>query len=261
MSVIGLTFLWLIWHGDSSPTATAAPSLRPLVPSSSLIRCQPVQVCYHHHSFSLSAGKRFESGQCSSVSGSYSVCSLFFHFGGGQPLHNVQSLIFCSLMEVLTVFFANSNLWVCPLASYNVSLLPRHGSHLLLHPLMLLPVILSFLRCSCHLALRFLMPLLHSGLFHRLFSDISPLWPCPLHCAGMSQQVIRLLVAANFCWDPPSPWVHFFGCRLRPTARFRSPYWSSSASTVSTAATSLRTMLCYRLHFFQAGIPPFVPFL
>jgi hypothetical protein len=34
--------------GDHSPTATTAPSLGPLVPNSSLIRCEPVQVFYHH---------------------------------------------------------------------------------------------------------------------------------------------------------------------------------------------------------------------
>jgi hypothetical protein len=35
-------------HGDNSPTDPAAPSLRPLVPSASLTRCEPVQVYYHH---------------------------------------------------------------------------------------------------------------------------------------------------------------------------------------------------------------------
>jgi hypothetical protein len=35
-------------HGDYSPTIPAAPSLRPLVLSGSLIRCEPFQV-YHHH--------------------------------------------------------------------------------------------------------------------------------------------------------------------------------------------------------------------
>jgi hypothetical protein len=43
-----LPFLWLCSHDDYSPTAPAAPSLRPLVSISTLIRCEPVQV-YHHH--------------------------------------------------------------------------------------------------------------------------------------------------------------------------------------------------------------------
>jgi hypothetical protein len=49
-SVIGLTFLplWFGSHSDYSQTAPTAPSLRPLIPSGSLIRCQSVQV-YNHH--------------------------------------------------------------------------------------------------------------------------------------------------------------------------------------------------------------------
>jgi hypothetical protein len=40
--------MWLGSHGDYSPSA---PSLRPVIPSSSLIRCDPVQV-YHHQPWS-----------------------------------------------------------------------------------------------------------------------------------------------------------------------------------------------------------------
>jgi hypothetical protein len=43
-----LLSLWLISHSDYSPTAPAAPSLRGLITSGSLIRCKPVQVYYHH---------------------------------------------------------------------------------------------------------------------------------------------------------------------------------------------------------------------
>jgi hypothetical protein len=39
-----------------SPTAPAAPSLRQLVPSSFLMRCQSVQV-FHHHASPISGGK------------------------------------------------------------------------------------------------------------------------------------------------------------------------------------------------------------
>jgi hypothetical protein len=100
---------WLSSHGDYSPTAPAALSLRPFVPSGSLIRCQSVQVYHHHPSFPIGACKTFESGQCSYISGSYSVCSLFFRFGRGRPLHNVLTFTFRSLMEVPTICFATSN--------------------------------------------------------------------------------------------------------------------------------------------------------
>jgi hypothetical protein len=46
-----LPFPWLGSHGDYSPTAPTAPSLRPLNLSGSLIRCKPVQV-YHHEPLS-----------------------------------------------------------------------------------------------------------------------------------------------------------------------------------------------------------------
>jgi hypothetical protein len=77
-----LPSLWLSSQGDYSPTAPAAPTLKPLIPSSSVIRRQLVQVYYHHPSFLLSAGKRSESGRCSYISSYYFVCSLFFHFRG-----------------------------------------------------------------------------------------------------------------------------------------------------------------------------------
>jgi hypothetical protein len=42
--------LWLTSHSDYSPTAPA-PSLRPLIPSSSFIGCQSAQVYYHQPPF------------------------------------------------------------------------------------------------------------------------------------------------------------------------------------------------------------------
>jgi hypothetical protein len=59
-----LPSLWLGSHGDHSPTAPAAPSLRPLILSCSLIRCEPVKV-YHLHLPLVGAGKSSESGHCS----------------------------------------------------------------------------------------------------------------------------------------------------------------------------------------------------
>jgi hypothetical protein len=43
--------LWLGFHGVYSPTASTAPSLRPLVPSDSHTGCHSVQMYYHQLSF------------------------------------------------------------------------------------------------------------------------------------------------------------------------------------------------------------------
>jgi hypothetical protein len=58
-SVIGLTFLPIAWLfcGVYFPTAPAAPSLRPLVPSGSLIVCQLIQVYHHHPAFQVGGAK------------------------------------------------------------------------------------------------------------------------------------------------------------------------------------------------------------
>jgi hypothetical protein len=45
-------------HGDYSSTAPAVPSLRPLIPSGSLISCKPVQL-YHHHLIFRQCGQNF----------------------------------------------------------------------------------------------------------------------------------------------------------------------------------------------------------
>jgi hypothetical protein len=110
-------------RGDYSPTA---PSLRQLVPSGSLIWCEPAHV-YHHHLCSF-------RGLC--------FGRLFFRFGGDRPLHNVQSATSRSPVEDLTIRF--------PISSSTVFL-------------QILPDALSFLRRSYRLAPRFLMPILHSG--------------------------------------------------------------------------------------------------
>jgi hypothetical protein len=86
------------------------------------------------------------------------------------------------LIEDPTICFTTSSLWVCLRASYNVSLLSRHSSCLLLCPLMLLSPVLSFPRHSCCLAPRSFIPLLQSRLFCPLFSIINPLWLWHLLC-------------------------------------------------------------------------------
>jgi hypothetical protein len=106
-------------------------------------------------SSSLSAWcrQRSKSGQRSYICGSYSVCRLFFHFGGGQALHNFLTLIFHSLTKVLTVCFAISSPTVCLKVLLSVLLLPRHNH--------------SFTP-------RFLMSLLHSSCARCLFWNVRP---------------------------------------------------------------------------------------
>jgi hypothetical protein len=158
---------WLGSHGVYSPTAPIAPSLRALVPSSSLIRCQSVQVCHHHPPLPICESNSSESGQSMTL---ILLCRLFFRFGGGWPLHNVHSLIFCSLMEGLTVCFATSS----PVDFLKI-----------------LPDVLSFLRRSYSFKSRSLIPLLPSWHIHCLLSSI---WPLEVPLAILS--LVRFFIVS-----------------------------------------------------------------
>jgi hypothetical protein len=167
-------------------------------------------------------------------------------------------------MEVLNFCFATSNSRVCPKASYNVFTLPRHSSCLLLCPLMLLPVVLSFLRCNCWIAPWSRVPLLHSSCAQCLFLNIRP-FEVPLATLSLVQFSIisfRLSVLYD-CVPYAMPFLHAGSsvCRQWPTSsrthhcpgsvssavhgalqvRCQSPYCSFSAPKVSTAAFSLGT--------------------
>jgi hypothetical protein len=159
-----------------------------LIPSGSPIGCKLVQT-YHHHLCSFLRAVLWTS---------------LLSFQRGRCLHNVQSFASHSLpVEDLTIRFSIFSSMVF---------------------LKIMPDVLSFLRHSCHLTPRFLMPLLHSSPLCRLFSTVRPLLLRPLHRAGTAQRVISLWAAINRFWDPPSPWVHFFCCRLRLMARCQSPF-------------------------------------
>jgi hypothetical protein len=58
------------------------------------------------------ASKTSESGWCFYISGSCFVCSLFFCFRGGRPLHNVLTFIFHSLGSPDS-YFATFSFAVC----------------------------------------------------------------------------------------------------------------------------------------------------
>jgi hypothetical protein len=73
-------------------------------------------------------------------------CSLFFRFGGGRPLHNVQTFIFRMLMQNSTARFAISS---------------------------------PITKRSCSFKSRPLMLLLHSAFAPRPFLNVRPFWvPC-----------------------------------------------------------------------------------
>jgi hypothetical protein len=156
-SVIGDTFLPRgSVLGDYSPTALAAPSLRPLVGSDSLIRCQWIQVYYHHQrSFPIGVENISGSGQCSYINGSYFVISrLFFRFGEGSPYHNVRTFIFRSLIENSTARSATCSPVICPSFLQNALWPPRR---------------------SCRLAPQSFILLLHSGRLRRHFPCVRSL--------------------------------------------------------------------------------------
>jgi hypothetical protein len=106
---------------------------------------------------------------CSKYLGISLLWTTFFHFGEGRPLHNAQSmtflsggdrplykiqfLIFRNPLEILVARFENSDPKAFLSDFFDVH---------------------SILRRSCHLLPGFLMPLLRSGNFQRLFPNVCP---------------------------------------------------------------------------------------
>jgi hypothetical protein len=159
-------------------------------------------------------------------------------------------------MEVPNVCFAISSSTVCLNVLLSVLLLPRRNR--------------SFRP-------RFLVPLLHTSCARRLcpfkfplttFSLSGPWRQCPLRGARMARQVIPLRAVADFVRDPPPPWIRFFSCQWRPTARcqcsdsfhwsllFRGPLMHRYGGWLITLKTDLRRFLARRrllplgFHFF-----------
>jgi hypothetical protein len=91
------------------------------------------------------------SGWCSHLFSSYSMCDLFFRFGGGLPLHKVPFLIFRSPFGVQTTYFA-------------------------IFPLKILSNIFSILEHSCHLAPGSFIPLFLSWCIRKFFLSGLALW-------------------------------------------------------------------------------------
>jgi hypothetical protein len=76
-------------------------------------------------SFSDRKGENYLEWPVSYISGSYFVCSLFLRFGGGQPLHNVPSLVFRNPLEIPATSFTISSPKICLTVLLNALLLPR----------------------------------------------------------------------------------------------------------------------------------------
>jgi hypothetical protein len=93
-------------HGDYSPTAPADPTLKPLVASGYLVRCELVQM-YHHHLCSLPRALLL------------------------TPLvsfrYNVQALTFLNAMEIPTARFTTSSRRVYLTVLLNALSHPRHS--------------------------------------------------------------------------------------------------------------------------------------
>jgi hypothetical protein len=151
---------WLVFHGVYYPTA---PSLRPLVPSGSLIWRQSVQV-YHILLFcSVQAkGSGLVNAPISVALKLLLIVSSFIWGGGGGGLHNLLTLIFRCIMEVMAILFAISSPRVSQKVLLRFPMFSSCSCCLLLHPLMLFLVALFFLRCSCSLTSWSHIPLLPS---------------------------------------------------------------------------------------------------
>jgi hypothetical protein len=156
---------------------------------------------YHHlpvFFFSNGGGKTIPSGRCSHIAGSFyakATNRFFFCFRGGRPLHNVHSLIFRNLLDLLAPCFTNSS--------------PKA---FLSNPSDFLPI----LRHSCRLVPGSFIHILHSRPFQHFFSYVHPfrvplatlslvwffLTTCTLRHAAPTRRVIFLPAAANFFRDP-----------------------------------------------------------
>jgi hypothetical protein len=187
-SVIGPP--WLGSHGDYSPTATATPSLKLLVPSGSLIRCQSVQVYYHHPAFGR-VGRNYLVWPVLML---WVQSSLSFRRGPTPPqcpdIHFPQS-------DGSPVCIAISSFTVCLKVLLTILLLPRCNRSLGPGPL-----------CRCCIPVAPDVCSRMSVLSRFLLQHLSlpgPSRPCPLRGAGMARRGIGLRTVPNFFRDPPSP--------------------------------------------------------
>jgi hypothetical protein len=145
------------------------------------------------------------------------ICAFFFHFGGGRPLHKVQSFILCIPFEIPSSCFTNSRPKAFLSRSSDVLSILRRSNRLA--PDLF---IRSLPRSYCFRP-QFLVRMLHSGPFQRLILDVRPfgilgatlplsylLRSCPLCCAASARWVTSLRATANSFRDPQFPWDRIF---------------------------------------------------
>jgi hypothetical protein len=155
-----------------TPTAPAALSLRPLVPSGSLIRCEPAQVYHHHPAFSNWRGKKFHEWSIPLTFMALLCVLSLLSFWRGQTPPQYPDTHFPQSNGNTDYLFVISNPKLSLKVSLTFSLLSSHSCCLLLHPLMPLPAVLSFLRCSCCLTAQ--------SLFHSCFPGASVVSGAPV---------------------------------------------------------------------------------
>jgi hypothetical protein len=131
------SFFFLSWHYSLLKTARPEQLFEKVLVSPGVSSSSNVYLL-----FPTDRDKSIPIGRYLHISGSYSVCDLFFRFGGGRPHHNVQSLIFRNSTEDLAIHFAISSLNVFP---------------------KIRPAVFSFLSHSCHLVPLSLIPPLRSS--------------------------------------------------------------------------------------------------
>jgi hypothetical protein len=215
-----------------SPTAPAAPSLRQLIPSGSLIRCQLIHV-YHHPSFLLVWTKLARVASAPTTP-ALTLCAVSsFILEGADPF--TMSWHSCFAARWKTQLLTSwppvpKSFW---LSCWMPSCFLDVDALLNLGPL--------FQCCVPGTSIVFSQP---SILYGFLLQHCPTLVPddcvlCMVQEWNDWSSLCRQL--ANFFQDPPSPWVHFFSCWLHPTVRCQSPYRFFCALTVFTEASSLGT--------------------
>jgi hypothetical protein len=171
--------------------------------------------------------------------------------------------MFCSLMEVPTVCFVNSNSRVCPWAPCNVLTLPRCKFCLLLCPLGLLLVVASFLRCSCLITPWSLIPLLNSSCARRLFLNVHSRWvlgtvlplscpwqPCALHCANPGMEGHPFAGGSHLLPRPTISLGLFLWLTTAPYSKMPVPILLLQCSDSFHSSLLFRDLLMHHLGFY-----------